>query len=99
MMTFNTTNIRGENPMWSRFFMLNGDGESTTLRIDLTAAPVGMEFRGDHKPVLALHRSYEGPSISSLTLADASLTFEFCRPPAHGERVDIPIEFYYEGNQ
>ena len=82
--------------MWSRLFMIVGDGESTTLSIDLEESPVGMEFRGGHKPAVAFMRSSSGP-VQHIATADGTVTFTFSRPPAHHERVDVEVEFYYAG--
>lgn len=97
MMRFSATNIKGDNPMWSKLFIIGGDGESLSLRIALESSPVGMEFRGGKKPTLAFHRSYEGPELDAVTITDGLLSIDFSRPLAAGEWVHLPIEFYYEG--
>lgn len=98
MMKFNCSNIKGDNPMWSRLFIIGGDGESTTLKVALQASPVGMEFRGGKMPSQSLfHGTYEGPELASLSCDYGFLTIEFIRPLAYGEWVQLPVGFYYEG--
>ena len=83
--------------MWSKLFVIGGDGGTAILNVALDASPVGMEFRGGKKPTLAFHRFYEGPELTSMTITDGVLSIEFSRPLAAGEWVQMPIEFYYEG--
>jgi hypothetical protein len=97
MIRFSVTNVKGDNPMWSKLFIIGGDGADTLLKINLESSPVGMEFHNSKKPTLAFHRAYEGPELNSMSLTDGVLQIEFTRPLAAGEWVHLPVEFYYEG--
>jgi hypothetical protein len=100
MIKYNVTNIKGENPMWSRLFIIGGDGgDSTSLSIPLESSPVAMQLLGK-KPVLAISRQIDADlrniDLYPLQIDDGVLTFTFSRPLANGEWMHIPTEFYYE---
>jgi hypothetical protein len=94
---FNCQNVKNENPMMCKRFVILGDGESTKLSLSLQASPVGMEFRGGAMPSVAVMRGVTGPELLALFVVEGILTMEFERPPAQGEWVDVQVDFLYEG--
>src|ERR1700722_16618628 len=88
MLRYNVTNVKGENPMWSRLFIIGGDGESPSLSIPLEFSPVAMQLLGK-KPVLAISRQIDTDlrniDLYPLSINDGVLTFTFSRPLANGE--------------
>ena len=96
MLIFNCTNIKSESPMFAKKFYIGGDGQGKSLRVALDKSPVAMDFRGGKVPSCAFLRHSAGPECL-LTMEDAVLAFEFARPPALGERAEIEVEFFYEG--
>jgi hypothetical protein len=97
MLMYNVSSVKGENPMFARKFLISGTG--TVLKVNLESAPVGMDFRGGHRPAHAFMRACSGPAPISITLSSSVMHVELDRSPEPGERADIEIEFFYEGEQ
>ena len=99
-MRFNVGNCKGENPMFCKKFAFAGDGESAVVMIDLTSSPVGMEFKNSKYPSVAYAKNGSGKGCDvSLSLVERFLTVEFPEALAAGDRVDLDIEFWYEGEK
>jgi hypothetical protein len=97
MLLFNCTNLKSESPMLVKKFVIIGDGESKVLHVDLEKSPVGMEFRGAKYPAYVFMRGSIGPEVMIRMETSYHVGFEFSRPPAKGERTEIDVEFFYEG--
>ena len=98
MLKFNCGNSKGENPMFCKKFAFGGDNVSTDIIIDLEKAPVGMEFKGQKYPAVAYAKNGNGSGCDvRLSIEGKSLTVEFPHTLQIGERTDLEIEFWYEG--
>jgi hypothetical protein len=83
--------------MATRRFTIEGDGESMTLRVDLTKSPVMMNFNLN-KPTVVYARDGRGAGCDVyLSIEGTILKFDFPDPiPVH-ERVSLDVEFLYVG--
>ena len=96
-MMFNAQNIKSEAPMLAKRFVFVGDGTSV-IRVALDKSPVAMTFIGGKTPFFAMLRGSQGSNAEVwLSMEGVVLKFEFPVPPAPGERVEVDVEFFYEG--
>lgn len=79
--------------MFSKEFYILGDGVTRLLKVDLTKAPVGMEFRGENYPKMAmLDMPTDGVKVST---DSGKLYFEFPTTLEKDSLWKHVVTFYY----
>jgi hypothetical protein len=90
--------------MFCKKFAFAGDGVSTIIMIDLEKSPVGMDFHPNQAvsnyPKMAYAKNGSGKGCDvGLLMTERFLTVEFPEALAAGDRVDLELEFWYEGDK
>jgi hypothetical protein len=84
MLRFNASNVPATSPFSIKNFTLLGDGKSAEVEIDLSKAPLGMEFIGEKYPDFVFVQSFsdleDAPEvrISGSRLTIALMPFRRC---------------------
>lgn len=101
-MKFNASNVPQTSPFSQKRFEFLGDGSSTEIEIDLTKAPLGMEFKGDKYPTAVYIQDLKGtvgiPKDADIRVdtEDGKLFFGFTTPVPVMEVVSITVSLWYE---
>ena len=99
---YNASNVQNVSPFSQKRFEILGDGLSTELEVDLTKAPLGMEFRGDKYPA-AVYLVEKGGSVGVPPATDVVVSTEagkvyfiFSVPIPEMESVSITVSLWYD---
>jgi hypothetical protein len=101
-MKFNASNVPQTSPFSQKKFEFLGDGHTTEIEIDLTQAPLGMEFKGEKYPSAVYIQDKSGtvgvPKDADVTVdtQDGKLFVSFNLPIPMMEVVGLTVSLWYE---
>jgi hypothetical protein len=98
MLRFNASNVPQLSPFSYKQFDILGDGTETELVVDLTKAPLGMEFIGDKFPHTVFVNRADGIEglVVEATTSEGKLNFRFSKPLPKNKIASVQISFWYE---
>lgn len=82
--------------MFRKEFYVLGDGQTRELIVDLSKAPVAMNFVGEKYPTVA-YLDPNTPCGLRLEMVDSMLRMAFDKAPSGQEILRLRIAFYYVG--